>query len=66
MRSRPSGRSPGVLVDHVYAGACVAVVADAFSNPRVPTRNRIPLLETVDVATAALEHAKANLRSVRS
>jgi hypothetical protein len=25
-----------VLVDHPYAGACVAVVAEAFSNPRVP------------------------------
>ena len=55
-----------VLVDHAYLGACVAVVAEAFSNPRVPTRNRIPLLESVDIATAALDHAKTDLRSAQS
>jgi hypothetical protein len=55
-----AGAIDAVLVDHAYAGACVAVVAEAFSNPRVPTRNRIPLLESVDVATAALDRAKAD------
>ncbi|MDR6954899.1 hypothetical protein J2X65_004275 [Ancylobacter sp. 3268] len=46
-----------LMVDSAYDGRCVAVVGERWTNPRVPGRNRIALLEDVEAAKAILNAA---------
>lgn len=50
-----------VSVDADYTGNSVAVVGTKWENARVPSRNKIPLLETVDVARTALDAAAKDI-----
>jgi hypothetical protein len=53
-----------VEVDKQYDGKCVAVVATAFENLRVPARNKIGLNETVEQAREAIESARRHEASM--
>ncbi|MHC2001834.1 hypothetical protein ACYQR9_15545 [Methylobacterium sp. CM6241] len=52
----------GVAVDKAYAGKSVALVGAKWQNINVPSRNKIPLMETVAAAKAILEAAAKDVR----